>query len=230
MPFCFQVQFQTLWDDWPLWNCSFLAFRLVDDLVKLRDDRQPFFLVHRKLVFRYTINGVYLLAPKNCKLPYIKEFLPHTKDYLSVKYCSYFLGQVVLSCSICGMRLQGNRFSGRVPKSVGGPQRSNNPTMHPEVKHSQVWEMWKHLTWVGFITLESSVPQQKTVRYSDLRATCCLDFDWHQNWRSFRVRLWNAPRNIKLWRSKSDVDGFQQKYMYIFAHGTWLESLFAPWP
>lgn len=41
--------------------CEIAVFwpRLVDDLVKFRDDRLPFFLVRRKLVFRYTINGVY---------------------------------------------------------------------------------------------------------------------------------------------------------------------------
>ena len=170
MPFCFQVQFQTLWDDWPLWNCSFLAVGWLmtwwsSEMIGCR-----FFLYTGSWSSDIQLTGVYCyIAPKNCKLPY-------TKEYLSVKCCSYFFGPSCFILSICGMRLQGNRFSGRVPKSVGVPR---GPIIQQCTQNPSIAK-WKCGNISFELVLQHSNHQfpskKKTVIYSDLRTTCCLDF------------------------------------------------------
>ena len=113
------------------------------------------------------------------------------KKQIIIKYCNLLVPSCFILPHVCGMRLQGNRFRGRVPKSVGGPQRSNNPTW---TQKSSIAKRGK----CGNISLElvlqhsnHQFPHAKKEWYIAMwELLAAWSFDWHQNWRSFQLRLW----------------------------------------
>ena len=148
-----------------------------------------------------------------------------------------FWGQVVLSCSICGMRLQGNRFSGRVPKSVGVPR---GPIIQQCTQKSSIAKCGK----CGNISLELVLQhsnhqfpskEQWYIKWFEnylllgfligIKIGVCFGFDSEMH---LEISSYEDPR-VMLMVSRRNICTI----MYIYVHiCTWdvTRIIVAPWP